>query len=132
MVKILRYADPEYTWYAMAIHWGGFARDDPHAWHSIHEHTIDNMPPVGAFLWPLQQPTQHDARICALTLAQMPLILRDICPYCWDDDWWWLQTPRYPRWNIYRAPNRQRTIPAIHWDCNNPVPPPGYDYILPP
>lgn len=128
MAKIKLYNDPSLPWFAFVAHWGNTTLVDPYCWHSVHEHTIWNMPRTFYGLWFDNQPSEIDARLEALDFQALPSIVRGICPYCWDQDYSWSSTPRWPRWGCRIASSLAIVPPVIYWDCNNPDPPPGFDY----
>ena len=129
MGKIRQYSSADYPWFTFTAHFGGYARDDPLAWHGVYAYDNDTLPPgIMTGLWDIYLPTLAQALLCARYLAALPNLARDICPHCWGTDWWWSYTPTMRRVNIYRGQNRERTPPTIFWDMNNPEAPPGYSY----
>ena len=129
MVKYLYQPTLDMEYWTQAYHFGGTARDDPLAWHAIFAYWFyEEFPPWMTALWPIQHLTRLDADLHARMLASLPTIVRDTCPYCWDDDYFWLHTPAYPRYNIYRGQTRLLVPPTILWDARLPDAPPGFTY----
>jgi hypothetical protein len=128
MAKVKPYTRFEADFGAYFYHCGGTARGPGHPWHGIFPYLNSAHPLYVAYDINQFALTLEDATIAAHTLVALPLLVRDICFECWDDDFLHLFTGRTPRWNIYRGQTRELVIPCIYWDWFNADPPPGFQW----
>ena len=129
MAKIRPYVpDPATGYTVFFYHIGGPAAGPGHPWHLIWWYHPCDQPGPG--WWPFANVDSIDkAKTFAALGARLPQLLRDLCWQCWGYDWWHLETPWLPRWNIYRSPNRLRTVPGFVWPFPPGDPPPGYNWL---
>jgi hypothetical protein len=119
--------DVETGWLAAAFHFGGLASGPGHPWHLVWQWQLLDLPPGGTYI-SIPCLDEPSAILAARSLTSLPLIVRDLCPFCWDDDIFKWYTPSTPRWNIYRGQTHVRVIPCIYWDLANEDPPPGFQW----
>jgi hypothetical protein len=128
MVKILPpEIGPEWSFVFLG-HYGDYLSDPPKPWHLVHEYTQDYDYLLAAG-WPAGLFADLSiARLRALTLAALPQVATDLCPFTHNSFFLGLFGPSVPRWNIYHGERSEPLIPCIYWDVLADDPPPGFSW----
>lgn len=139
MVKIkprpINYLKP----FVVLIHVGLQTPYDPLLWHLVYEYGPEDeyMAALGDIMGYFPDdveeaaaghPPLFTARLQALSLADNPQVVRDICHVCRFSYAIGVDGPGVPRWNIYRGIRGENLVPCFHWDYLRDDPPPGYTW----